>query len=111
MPMTSSFTWLTKKLKNSLLLSIWRKLKYQFIYRQPIPIFARKTCPECKIVFSVTLFQKCPLCGWSERTVWVVVWRDQVEGVYKNHRDALLCQKFLYDDSQCKTTIYEMEVE
>ena len=111
MPTVLNSTYPMKKLpNNSYLANLWRKIKYQFCHRQPIPWFARNQCPECKIVFSTNLFRKCPMCGWSEKTVWVVVWRDQVEGVFKKQKSAEKYQAWLWSESNSKTTIYEMEI-
>lgn len=99
------------KQQKKLFLPKWRlwlkKLKFWLFQSRPIPLFVRKRCPACKIVWNPELFKGCPLCGRGEKRVWILLVDGHNKKVYDDPAKARYDKDII--DSQTDSGKTEIE--
>lgn len=91
---------------------LWlKKLKYWLFVKRPVPLLMRQKCKTCKIVWNPELFRGCPLCGRGPNKVWVVIWHNEIEGVFRDPDDAEYLKQRIANESEEPAKIEDWEVK
>jgi hypothetical protein len=97
--------------KHSLISLMWKRLKYHFVHRRPIPIFGRKWCYSCHIPYNFDLVQECPLCGRADQKLWIVLFRGYIDSVHDDPSKAEMAARLIYADTGAHARVEDWRVE